>query len=594
MGVVVVQPVELVAAQLVHKDRLGRDGHQRQRGKAQPVAVLVLAHIHALQLVLDADADLVSLIDARLVGDGHAGLEDDGVVRAQALGPLMHAGDEADAVAGAAAVVDLVRPDRAAGKGVQRKAGAVVQKDGAGHVDVALQHPSVIAALVVGQRADRVGAGDVGCATVILAAVVHQQEAVRLDDAVDLALGVVVHHGGVGTVGGNGREAVLKVAGLLGAALLQHRVDVDLGQGLALGQCLFQIHLEPHHGHAITDVALADVLQFGLVLDALQGEDRVCAGHRLVGGQGLVQGKIGRLFVNKEHFLSGQGVDGVNQFIVAAQRHTALGQCGGIGVRQAARRDKQRAGVHRDQRVGNGQRGAGQVAGAQVQQPAHAVQTGHGQRGGTGLLQRIAHQSDAVGGGRAGLGGGQQVAGGVGQGRALTRGVPDGGGNIEALERGTLFGQRVTVFPSNRGGHAAAVQQQRLTLCKVALQILGHGRHARRACVHALDLAAGQLAVGLHIEAAVTPQGAAVLSHNEGRILPDKAGKPRQSVVMAGQILTAVGVAGHNQHAIGPGCLRGSAQRGDFFIGSQNGSLLFVIDIGVRYIIPRMLQIINR
>ena len=111
MGVVVVQPVDLVAAQLVHQHGRCGDGHQRQRGKAKPVAVLIVAEVDALQLVLNADADLVGLVDAGLVGDRHAGLEDDGVVRAQALGAFMHIGDEADAVAGAAAVVDLVRPD---------------------------------------------------------------------------------------------------------------------------------------------------------------------------------------------------------------------------------------------------------------------------------------------------------------------------------------------------------------------------------------------------------------------------------------------------------------------------------------------------
>ena len=405
---------------------------------------------------------------------------------------------------------------------------------------------------------------------------------------------MVVHHGGVGAVGRNCGEAVLKVAGHLGAALLQHRVDVDLGQLLTLGQRLFQIHLEPHHGDAVADMALAEVLQLGIVLDALQGKNRVGTSHGLVGGQGLVQGVVGGLLVHQEHLVGGQGVDGVDNFLIAAQRHAALGQRSGVGVGQAARRDKQRAGVHRDQRVGDGQRGAGQVAGAQVQQPAHAVQTGHGQCGGTGLLQLGTHHGDAVRGSRAGLGRGQQLTGGVGQGRALAGGVPDRACHVLTLEGSTLLGQSVDVLLGNRGGHAAAVQQQGLAVRKVAPEVLGHGGHARGARVHALDLAAGQLLVGLHVEAAIAPQGAAVLSHNEGRVLADEAGKPRQSVIIAGQVLAAMGVAGHDEHAVRARRFGSGTQRGDFFIGSQNGSLLFVIDIGVRYIIPRMLQIINR
>ena len=493
----------------------------------------------------------------------------------------MHIGDEADAVAGAAAVVDLVRPDGAAGEGVQRKAGAVVEEDRACHVDMALQHPSVVAALVVGQGTDGVGAGDVGGTAVVLAAVVHQQEAARLDDAVHVTLGVVVHHSGVGTVGGNGGEAVLKVAGLLGAALLQHRVDVDLGETLTLCQRLFQVHLEAYHGNAVADVALAEVLQLGFVLDALQREDRVSARHSFVGGQCLVQGKIRRLFVHKEDLLGGQGVDGIDDLVVAAHRHAALGQRGGVGVRQAAGRDKQRAGVHRDEGVGDGQRGAGQVAGTQVQQPAHAVEAGDGQRGGTGLLQLGAHHGDTVGGGRAGLGGGQQLAGGVGQGGALAGGIPDGAGDVGTLEGSALLRQRVDVLLRNRGGHAAAVQQQGLALAEVVFQILGYGGHACGARVHALDLAAGQLLVGLHVEAAVAPQGAAVLRHNEGRVLADEAGKPRQSVIVAGQILAAMGVARHDEDAVCARILGGGTQRGNFFIGSQNGSLLFVYKCGL-------------
>ena len=404
---------------------------------------------------------------------------------------------------------------------------------------------------------------------------------------------MVVHHGGVGTVGRNRGKAVLKVAGLLGAALLQHRVDVDLGQGLALGQCLFQIHLEPHHGHAITDVALAEVLQLDLVLDALQGKDRVCAGHRFVGGQGLVQGKIGRLFVHQEHFLGGQGVDGGKNLIVAAQRHAALGQRGGVGVRQAARRNKQRAGVHRDQRIGNGQRGAGQVTGTQVQQPAHTVQAGDGQGGGPGLLQLGADHGDAVRGGGPGLGGGQQLTGGVGQGRALAGGVPDRACHVLAPEGGTLLGQGVDVLFGNRGGYAAAVQQQGVTRAKVALEVFRHGGHPGGTGVHTFNLAACQLLVGLDVEAAITPQGTAAQGHNKGRVLADKAGKPRQCVVVAGQILAAMGVAGHDEHAV---CARGlgsSTQRGDFFIGSQNGSLLFVRKFWVKYIIPLLGKILN-
>ena len=233
-------------------------------------------------------------------------------------------------MAGAAAVVDLVCPNRAAGKGIQRKAGAVIQEHRAGHVDMALQHVGVVTALVVGQRADGVSTGDVGSAAVILAAVVHQQEALRLDLAVDVALSMVVHHGSVGAISGDGGEAVLEVAGHLGAALLQHGLDVRLVKGLAVGHSLFQIHLEADDSHTVTDMALADILQLGGVLDALQRKDGVGTGHGLMGSQGGVQVVVGGLLVHQEHLVGRQGVNSIHQLVVAAHGHTAGSQGGSI------------------------------------------------------------------------------------------------------------------------------------------------------------------------------------------------------------------------------------------------------------------------
>ena len=538
------------------------------------MSVLVFAKVHALQLVLNADADLVGFVDARLIGDGHTGLEHHGVVGAQALRTLVYAGDKAHAVTGAAAVVDLVLPQRTAGKAVQRKAGAVVQKYRACHINVALQRPGVVAALVVGQRTDGVGAGDVGGAAVVLTAVVHQQKALALNDAVDLALGVVVHHGGVGAVGGNGGEAVLKIAGHFGAALLQHGVDVDLGQGLALRQCFFQVHLKAHHGDAVADVAFADVFQLGFVFDALQRKDRVGARHGLVGAQGGVQVVVGGFFVCDKHLVGGQRLHGGQKLGVIAQGHAAFRQRGGVGVRQTPRRKKQRAGVLCDQRVGDCQRGAGQVVGAQVQQPAHAVQPGDRQGGGALLGKLGAHQGDAVGGGRAGLGGRQQTAGCGGQRGAGGVCLPHGGIDIQAFQRSTALFQGGGVVVRHGGRHAVAVQQQGFARGKVGGQIFGNGRHARSACVHTLDLGACQLLVALHIEAPVAPQSAAALGDHEGGVFAGKARNPRQRVIMFGQVFAAMGVAGHDQHAVAAVCLGSGTQRGNFFVCRHSGYFL--------------------
>ncbi len=89
------------------------------------------------------------------------GLKTRGVAAVQALGALVDA-HKADAVAGAAAVVDEVLPQRLTGDGIQHVAVAVVQPDSPGNVDVALQGPGVEQLFVLGQLTQRVGAGDIG------------------------------------------------------------------------------------------------------------------------------------------------------------------------------------------------------------------------------------------------------------------------------------------------------------------------------------------------------------------------------------------------------------------------------------------------
>ena len=478
-------------------------------------------------------------------------------------------------MAGAAAVVDLVRPQRPARKGVQRKAGAVVKEHRARHVDVALQHPGVIAALVAGQRADRVGAGDVGGAAVILAAVVDQQKAVRLDGGVRAGLGVVVHHRGVGAPGGNGREAVVKIAGLFAAAGLQHALDVAFAQRAAFGQRFFQVHLKADHRHAVADVALADVGELGLVLDALERRDRVAAQahgegrvlpdrrvQRIVGGALFQQHGLGLIVTAQE----GQ------ELVVAAQRHAAFGQRGRVGLAQAAGRDEQRAGIQREERERHGQRRAGQVPRAQVQQPGQAVQLRHGQRRRARFAQLCAHGGELFGHRRAGLRGREQLARGVGQSGAHIG--PQRADDVAVGQRRAGLFQRRAVLFHRGGGRAAAVQQQRLPGGKLCGQVFFHGGHPGGPGVHALDLGAGHLLVALDIKTAVHPQRAARRRHHQRGVFARKAGKPGQGVVVVGQVFAGMGVAGHEQHAVAARRARRLPQSGDLFVCGHCGRLL--------------------
>ena len=122
LAVVGVQPIQLVAAQNARDDGGGGDRHERDGAECQELAVLVGCLVVALQLILDADAHDAALIDARLVGDDHARLEDGGVAAVQGVGAFVDVAHMADAVAGAAAVVDKVAPQRLTGDGVQHTA----------------------------------------------------------------------------------------------------------------------------------------------------------------------------------------------------------------------------------------------------------------------------------------------------------------------------------------------------------------------------------------------------------------------------------------------------------------------------------------
>src|SRR5699024_3895512 len=114
------------------------------------------------------------------------------------------------------------------------------------------------------------------------------------------------------------------------------------------------------------------------------------------------------------------------------------------------------------QRIGNRQRGAGQVPGAQVQKPAHAVQPGDGQGRGTGLFQLGTDLGDLLGGGGTGLGRGQQLTRGVRQGGTCTGSLPQGIGHVQALQGGAVLFQHVGILVGQVGRYAAAVQQQGL------------------------------------------------------------------------------------------------------------------------------------
>ena len=206
--------------------------------------------------------------------------------------------------------------------------------------------------------------------------------------------GVVVHHGSVSTVGGNGAKALHDEFVLCGAVLVEDLVHSQLGQLFPGSQTLFQLLLEPHHGNRIPQMGFAVVSQLDLILHALHGQQGVGLILHGQGGvvlQGLVNGKVHGCRVS-QHGL-GLGLSGheVQHTVVLGQGHTVgfqfrlclRGHAGGV--------DEQHGAVRGDIAVGHGVGGALDIHGAQVQKPSQIIQLAH-QLGGAALLLQLCAQ----------------------------------------------------------------------------------------------------------------------------------------------------------------------------------------------------------
>ena len=522
--------------------------------------------MHAHQLVLDADAHQIGLVHAGLVGHDHARAHQGGVAAVQGVGAFVDVAHKADAVAGAAAVVDQVLPQRFTGDGVDHMAVAVVQPDSLGDVDVALQGPGVELALVLGQLTQRVGAGDVGGAVHVGGTAVHQQKALALELCVVLRGGVVVHHGCVAAVGRNGAKALHDELIRGAAVLVQDLVHGQLGQLFAGFQTLFQLDLEPHHRHSVAQVGFLVVGQLHFVLHALHGQQRV--GQVLHGEGGVVLQHLIHGIVHGgalcQHGL-GLGLSGheVQHTVVLGQGHTVgfqfrlclRGHAGGV--------DEQHGAVRGNIAVGHGVGGALDVHGAQVQQPGKVVQLAH-QLGGAAQLGQLCTQlAQLFGGGEACVFLGQDPGRGGGQSRAALG--PQLILQEQGLNGGVLGFQRLLHAVHQRAAGGQTAQAQLAALRHHLGAVFLHGGHARLTHLHQLDLGACDLLLGLHKVTAVGPDS--TLGHGDHKVgvFTMEAGEVGQGGVVVGQVLTGVGAAHRDQVHVHTVCLHGGAQGGQPF-----------------------------
>ena len=391
--------------------------------------------------------------------------------------------------------------------------------------------------------------------------------------------GVVVHHGGVGAVGGDGVEALHQELVLGAAVLVEDLVHRQLGEGLAGFQPLLQLLLEPDHGHGVPDVALPGVGQLGLVLGALHGQQGIgqgLDGEGCVGFQGAVDRIVDRVGVGQD----GLGLAVVCQegkhLVIACQADAVGFQClGGLGG-QAVPVDEQHSLLLGHKAVGHGVGGAGNVHGTQVQQPCQVVQLAH-HLGGAAQPGELGPQPcQLFGGGGACIFRRQQPGRGGGQGGTALG--PQLVLQVVGADLHTFGVQHLLEAADQLAGGGEAAQAQHLALGEGVGAVGLHGGNARLAHLHQLDLGAGQLLFGLDKEPAVHPQGAGGQGDHQGGVFAGEPGKIFPAVIMSRQILAGMRIAGGDQVCLAARVLHGVAEGGEPFAdGRHHRKLAFFL-----------------
>ena len=86
----------------------------------------------------------------------------------------------ADAMTGAAFVIQTQIPDGATGQNIQIHTNTAMQKTRVGQIQIAAQDCGKMQLLLVGDGTEHHSAGDIGRPLIILSARVHQQHSLRL------------------------------------------------------------------------------------------------------------------------------------------------------------------------------------------------------------------------------------------------------------------------------------------------------------------------------------------------------------------------------------------------------------------------------
>ena len=267
MLMVVIQPEYLAVG---HKGEVEAGSINGDNGKGVETIELRILGLYILaddDGILGTDSVRTFGIDAGLDGDDHAGLERNGA--AEAVRALVDVEQIADAVTGAAAVVDAELPYGITGKDIELLAADSLFEFYGGKSDNSLEHERKIPALLIGNLTHCNGSGGIGCAGQVLSAAVIEQEMRLFDDPCILGSGGVVHHGGIVAVGDNCGEAVALKAGLRGTEGVELFGELPFCIAASVLHLLFKPSVELCFGDSVIQVGAEGVFNLDIVFACL-------------------------------------------------------------------------------------------------------------------------------------------------------------------------------------------------------------------------------------------------------------------------------------------------------------------------------------
>ena len=446
-------------------------------------------------------------------------------------------------MARAVQIVESGLPQGLTRNGVELRASGTIGKAEHLQVDMPFQHQRVDAPLLVSQRTEGNGAGNVCRAVLILGAAVDEQQSPWLQGRIGRWRRLIVDNGAMGLIARNGVERQAAIQWLLTAQLFQFPADADLRLTTSLDS-RFQPAQPFHQCNAVLQHRMAQALLLSIVLDGF---------HRWHGrwltdddvGPDLACQQLADLIGVNEYAPFAPLLQGFAGLFVWLDGDVQVGQVVPDGRRHFPLVDKQRCRATAYQQMADEYRAAMYVAAAQVQRPGYIVQTAHqhtvGMPGQQGLadarqfpLRRFACKFYGL-----------KFKGVHGHGRTVS---PD---TLQDVKIGTKcqstrLAKRLPQLRDGCYGVRIAVGTHLLAVAvgQLLAQPLGNGRRTLHLEFHQLVFGTLQLLLGSNKVTRVCPEGSALKGDDSRSGRTVEATNPLAALPTVGHIFTIMRVAG--------------------------------------------------